>query len=311
MEELIIDKEFRDLIPRMTMEEYGRLTESIKVEGCREAIVTWNNVIVDGHTRYEICMRYDISFRTIEKQFSDRDEARRWTIFNQLSRRNLSDYDRIRLASQLKGVFKARASFNQLSGLKQNQNSGDVATTKKSAASEKYDKPSQNTTVTENFPQREITPIKTREEIADLACVSGRTVDKFNAIEEKGTAELKQAASQKKVSIHTAAAIAELPVEEQKEILNMPAKEIVKKAKEVRQQRPNVAEAARQISTEKTEIRDEIRSIATALEKLATDKGITVEYMAGQLKDAVSVISRIIDRISSEKLTLTTTTGKT
>ena len=71
-----------------------------------QGILTWNNVIVDGHTRYEICMRYDISFRTVEKKFPDRDEAKKWIIFNQLSRRNLSDYDRIRLASQLKEIFK-------------------------------------------------------------------------------------------------------------------------------------------------------------------------------------------------------------
>ena len=169
MKELIIDKEFRDIIPRMTMEEYVRLTDTLKEEGCRDAIVTWNNVIVDGHSRYEICMRHDISFHTVEKHFSDRDDAKWWITFNQLSRRNLSDYDRIRLASQLKEMFKARASVNQLSGLKQNQNVKDNTVTGKSAISENHDTTSQNTTVMENFPQREIMPIKTRHEIAALA----------------------------------------------------------------------------------------------------------------------------------------------
>ncbi len=299
MEELIVDSEFRNLIPKMGMDEYVRLTESLKEEGCRDAIVTWNNVIVDGHSRFEICMRHDISFQTVGKQFSDRDEARRWIIFNQLSRRNLSDYDRIRLVSQLKEMFKTRASNNQLAGLKQNQNAVDSAVMEKSANSENHDTTSQNATVTANLPKREITSIRSREEIAALAGVSGRTVDKFNAIEEKGTPELKQAASQKKVSIHTAAAIAELSVDEQKEILYMPAKEIVKKAKDVRQQRSKIAETYEQMMPEKTDIRVEIRRIATALVKLATDDGATAEYMAGQLKDTVNDISRILDRLTS------------
>ncbi len=321
MEELIIDKEFKDLIPKMDMEEYARLTESLKEEGCRDAIVTWKNVIVDGHSRYGICMRYDISFQIVEKQFSDKEEAKRWIIFNQLSRRNLSDYDRIRLASQLREMFKARASVNQLSGLKQNQNAISNAVTEQSAISENYDTTSQNTTVTEIFPQRAIMPIKTRHEIAALAGVSDRTVDKFNTVEEKGTPELKLAASEEKVSLHTAAAIAELCEDEQKKALQLPEKEIVRKAKEVRQSKlskytdneqkkiiatvyvsseaGSVAEAAKQIRSEEAEIKDEVRRIASALAKLATDKKVTVEYMAGQLKDTINDISRIIDRITA------------
>jgi len=320
MKELIIDKEFRDLIPKMDMEEYARLTDSLKEEGCRDAIVTWKNVIVDGHSRYGICMRYDISFQIVEKQFSDKDEAKRWIIFNQLSRRNLSDYDRIRFASQLREIFKARASVNQLSGLKQNQDARTNAVTEQSAISENYDITSQNTTVTENFPKREVMPLKTRHEIAALAGVSDRTVDKFKTVEEKGTPELKAAASQEKVSLHTAAAIAELSEDEQKEVLQLPEKEIVRKANEVRQSKPSKctdneqkkiidkmyvsgeagseAEAAKQIRAEEAEIKDEVRRIAGALAKLATDKEVTVEYMAGKLKGTINDISRIIDRIT-------------
>ena len=53
--ELQIDDEFASLIPPLTADELSRLEQSIIKEGCREAIITWNNIIVDGHNRYHIC----------------------------------------------------------------------------------------------------------------------------------------------------------------------------------------------------------------------------------------------------------------
>lgn len=32
-----------------------QLEENIKAEGCRDSLVTWNGVIVDGHNRCKIC----------------------------------------------------------------------------------------------------------------------------------------------------------------------------------------------------------------------------------------------------------------
>ena len=79
----------------------------------------------------------------------------------------------------------------------------------------------------------------------------------------------------------------------------MPAKEIVKKAKEVRQQKPSMTDTTGQIKEEEKEIREDIRSVARALTKIATERRITVENIAGQLKDTVNDISRIIDRITA------------
>ena len=47
--ELIIDPEFKELIPPLTAEEYSGLEQSIIAEGCREPIITWDNIIIDGH----------------------------------------------------------------------------------------------------------------------------------------------------------------------------------------------------------------------------------------------------------------------
>ncbi len=55
--QLKIDSEFQSLIPPLTPEELAGLEDSLKSEGCRDALVVWNDTIVDGHNRYEICQR--------------------------------------------------------------------------------------------------------------------------------------------------------------------------------------------------------------------------------------------------------------
>ena len=49
MIELQINPEFKDLIFPLKPEEYEGLEKSIIEEGCRDAIVSWNSTIIDGH----------------------------------------------------------------------------------------------------------------------------------------------------------------------------------------------------------------------------------------------------------------------
>lgn len=88
---LKINPEFRDLIPKLSPEEFEQLEQNILVDGCRDALIVWNGQIVDGHNRYEICRKHDIPYRTEEKQFTDQNEAVNWIIDNQMGRRNISE----------------------------------------------------------------------------------------------------------------------------------------------------------------------------------------------------------------------------
>ena len=72
---MIIDNEFRSLIPPLTDEEYEGLKASILAEGCRDALVLWGDTLIDGHNRYQICTEYGIPFKTVQHDFADRDEA--------------------------------------------------------------------------------------------------------------------------------------------------------------------------------------------------------------------------------------------
>lgn len=72
------------------------------------------DVLVDGHNRYEICKKPGISFQTVQKDFADRNDAIIWIIRNQFSRRNLPAYERARLALRLKPVIAEKAKEQQL-----------------------------------------------------------------------------------------------------------------------------------------------------------------------------------------------------
>jgi hypothetical protein len=88
---LIIDQEFRDLIPPPSAQEIENLEESLIREGCREPILIWDQTIIDGHHRYEICSRLGIPFETRIMCFPSREDVISWICLNQLSRRNLSE----------------------------------------------------------------------------------------------------------------------------------------------------------------------------------------------------------------------------
>ena len=113
MIQLKTDPEFKSLIPPLTDEEYQQLTGNLIKEGCRDALITWNGTIIDGHNRYEICNYHKIEFRTEERNFQNRDEAKEWIIRNQFGRRNLTPFQRAELALQLKPLIQAKAKENQ------------------------------------------------------------------------------------------------------------------------------------------------------------------------------------------------------
>lgn len=193
---LRIDPEFRDLIPPLTTEERAGLEENIKADGCHTPIFVWDDIIIDGHNRYEICTRNEIPFEVSEWEFDTRQDARIWILRNQFDRRNLTPAQRMDLALLLKSDIQARAQERQKATLKQ----GDKSP------------------VVENLPRRE--QGKTRDEVAKLAGVSGRTLDKYEKVKETASPELVQAVRENRVSVDAAAKAAKtLPPEKQLEVL--------------------------------------------------------------------------------------------
>lgn len=113
---LKVDPEFQGLIEPLNGDEWDRLEKSLKTEGFREdrgKIITWNEVIVDGHHRYQICHQNNIPFIYTKQDFVDRDAVKLWIIDEQLGRRNLNDYQRASLVLKEKEAIAAEAKKRQ------------------------------------------------------------------------------------------------------------------------------------------------------------------------------------------------------
>ena len=116
---LKVEPQFMNLIRPLQRNEYLQLEQNILSDGCRDPIIIWNGIIVDGHNRYEICMRHQIPFAVVEMSFSCEAEAIAWICANQLGRRNISEETRKFLigkqfeAEKLVGVIRNPNGNNQ------------------------------------------------------------------------------------------------------------------------------------------------------------------------------------------------------
>ena len=90
MQEIIIDEEFSALLPALDKNTYSSLEDDLLNNGCLYPLVLWGNIIIDGHTRYQICKEHNIPFSTVNKDFTSRDEVVVWIIRTQVERRNLT-----------------------------------------------------------------------------------------------------------------------------------------------------------------------------------------------------------------------------
>ena len=102
-----IDPEFKALIPPLSAEERRQLEANIAADGCRDPLVTWCGLLLDGHNRHEICEATGTRYETREIILANRDEALVWIIRNQFGRRKLEPLD--------KGGTNDQADFSQSS----------------------------------------------------------------------------------------------------------------------------------------------------------------------------------------------------
>lgn len=110
---LEIDPEISELLFPLTVEEYQELERSLREEGCREALIAWDGILLDGHHRYKICNEYNIPYKVIEKDFPNRSSAIAWAIRNQVGRRNLTMGQKLELASRLKATLALQGQERQ------------------------------------------------------------------------------------------------------------------------------------------------------------------------------------------------------
>jgi hypothetical protein len=91
---LKIDTGFKDLIRPLQRNEFLQLESNLLSDGCRDPIICWNGVIIDGHNRYEICRKHQIPYAVKEMEFDCREAVIAWICANQLGRRNITEETR-------------------------------------------------------------------------------------------------------------------------------------------------------------------------------------------------------------------------
>lgn len=176
--DVIIDPEFRDLIPPQNEDELKGLEESLLKDGFHEwePLVVWKEeqILVDGHHRHKLCIKHNIPFKVVERSFVDRNEAILEALRIQLNRRNIPSFIRVTLTLRYKERIAAKAKENERLGGKGSQKSVDLT-------------------------------IDTQKELAKMAGVSHDTISKVEAIEKDAPEELKNKVKSGEISINAAA----------------------------------------------------------------------------------------------------------
>lgn len=214
--DIYIDDEFKALIPPLAPDEHAQLEANILAEGCRDALVCWDDVLLDGHNRHEICQKHGIPFQAVQAtNVKSYDDAILWIVSNQLGRRNITDFVRGELALRAKPIIEARAKERQeASQSKPGEAIGYVR--------QKSDAPMGRTDTV----------------LATQAGVSRDTIRKIEKITETAAPEVLASVRSGEISINAAAQVATLPPAQQSAIAAAGPAEIKKAAAEVRATAP-------------------------------------------------------------------------
>jgi ParB-like chromosome segregation protein Spo0J len=172
---LKIKGSFQAIIPSLAPEEYALLEESIVTNGCRDAILTWNGFIVDGHNRYAICQKHGLHCDIEEIDFDTEQDALVWIVNNQLGRRNVTDYQKGELVLKKKDILLKK-------GKKQQGKRTDIL----------------------SIVDKKLEPHSTRKEMAKDAGISSGTMARIEIIAKEAPEEMKEHLRRGKVKIGTA-----------------------------------------------------------------------------------------------------------
>jgi len=214
---ITINEELRSFIDPLTPVEYAALERSLLADGCRDALVLWRDVLIDGHNRYDICSKHGIPFRTVANdKFDSLEDVMLWVIDNNLARRSVSDFQRGMLALRKKEIVAARAAQRAA------QQPPDAAP--EQSAQDPADDPGDP-------------PWSTREDVAKAARVSANTLSQIERIRKTAAPQLVEAVRSGAISVSAAATVASLPPEAQIAAVAGGRKELQQAARQVREQK--------------------------------------------------------------------------
>jgi len=204
--DIVVNEELKAYIDPLTPDEYEALERSLLAEGCRDSLVLWGNVLVDGHNRYGICRKHDLPFNTVQNtRFQSMEDVHLWMIEQHLGRRSVSDFQRGVLALRKREILAER----RVRALPvEEETSATAEATPVAAAPASSEAPAPE-------PAKAV-PLPSRQDLAREARLSNNQVVMIEKIQKQAAPEVVAAVKSGTLSINAAAAVASLPEEEQR-----------------------------------------------------------------------------------------------
>ncbi|MGE8281721.1 MAG: plasmid replication/partition related protein [Stenotrophomonas sp.] len=216
--DIIVNEELKAYIDPLTQDEHDALERSLLAEGCRDALVLWGDVLIDGHNRYGICSKHGIPFNTVQNtRFKSMDDVHLWMIEQHLGRRSVSDYQRGVLALRKRDILETRRRSEQEQLRRESE--GEAAP---------------GTPADADSPPWEPAPKLSKADLAREAKLSPSQVTMIEKIHDHATAEVIEAMRVGAISLSAAATVASLPEDEQRAAARGGKDELKQAAKRVR-----------------------------------------------------------------------------
>lgn len=232
---ITVNEDLKAYIEPLTADEHEALERSLLAEGCRDALVLWGDVLVDGHNRYGICQKHGLPFNTVQNpRLKTLEDVHLWMIDQHLGRRSVSDYQRGVLALRKREIVAERRARAQ--ALANEARPGDDAA--------QADEDDVTLEAAAKAAVLEPKPLQSREDIARAARLSSSQVGMIEKIQKQAAPEVVAALKAGELSLNAAAVVASLPVADQQAAAQSGKDGLKQVAKQVRESRRKPRAAA-------------------------------------------------------------------
>lgn len=121
---LVVNQKYLEAVPRPPLLRYEEIKKDIFENGQQmPIIVNQNNVILDGHTRYQVCQDLDIIPKIEKRIFKSELEEERFVYSINVKRRDLEEFVHIELSLKIHEIDSLIGIAKRNSSLKQNSKS--------------------------------------------------------------------------------------------------------------------------------------------------------------------------------------------
>ena len=258
--DIVVNEDLKAYIDPLTPDECEALERSILAEGCRDALVLWGDVLVDGHNRYGICRKHGLPFQTVQNtRFQSIEDVHLWMIDQHLGRRSISDFQRGVLALRKREIVAERRARK--------------AAAPAEPAAQVPDANAGSAQTSASFD--------TREALAKAARLSSNQVVLIEKIQKQAAPELVAAVKAGTISINAAAAVASLPAEEQVAAAAAGKDELKQAAKRAREAKRKPRSESAEATQEDSEPKATVESLQQRVAALTAENAVLRQQVAG------------------------------